>query len=88
MARIAWITDPHLNFAIDRYRTFLYDSVHDAQPDAVLISGDIAESRELEGELVELAATFGKPLYFVLGNHDYYRSSIAAVRDRVRTLVA
>lgn len=87
MARIAWITDPHLNFAIDRYRTFLYDSVHFAEPDAVLISGDIAESRELEGELVELAATFGKPLYFVLGNHDYYRSSVAEVRERVRTLV-
>lgn len=88
MTRVAWITDPHLNFAVDRYRRFLFDSLFFAEPDVVLISGDIAESRELEGELVELAAAVAKPLYFVLGNHDYYRSSIREVRERVRHLVA
>src|SRR5262249_38072266 len=32
-------------------------------------------------ELAEIA-----PIYFVLGNHDYYRSSIASVRAEVRRL--
>ena len=88
MTRVAWITDPHLNFAVDQYRRFLFESLEFAEADAVLVSGDIAESRELEGELIELFTVIGKPLYFVLGNHDYYRGSIREVRDQMRGFIA
>ena len=38
--------------------------------------------------LTEMATAFEVPLYFVLGNHDFYRGSIAGVRDSVAKLCA
>jgi 3',5'-cyclic AMP phosphodiesterase CpdA len=49
-------------------------------PDAVLLGGDIAQATTLRYELCNLAEDLGRPIYFVLGNHDYYKGSIAGVR--------
>jgi 3',5'-cyclic AMP phosphodiesterase CpdA len=78
--RLAWLTDLHLNF-VDR-PTFitLVDEVRDASPDAVLIGGDVAEAGDVCQYLKEIAERVGRPVHFVLGNHDFYHGSIAAVR--------
>lgn len=84
MKRLAWLTDIHLNVANPNAISALCDSVKDA--DAVLITGDIGEARDLTRYLRILDRRLGIPLYFVLGNHDYYRGSIAAVRLEVAAL--
>lgn len=50
-----------------------------AEPcDGLLISGDIAESHDVVPWLVRISQRVSVPIYFVLGNHDFYGSSIAA----------
>jgi predicted phosphohydrolase len=51
-----------------------------------LISGDIAEAPTVSEILEEMAQHIAKPIYFVLGNHDYYQSSVANVRQKVTQL--
>lgn len=80
--RLAWLTDIHLNFLTpDKCQDFL--GLVAERCDAVVISGDIAESHDIEGHLREMEPILAKPIYFVLGNHDFYKGSIARTRDRV-----
>lgn len=84
--RLAWLTDIHLNFISDEGVDALCAAVAESEPDAVLIGGDISEAEPLAEHLTAIAGRLTRPIYFVLGNHDYYRSSIAAVRDQVARL--
>lgn len=82
--RVAWVTDAHLNFVdVERMKRFATELIH-ARPDRILISGDTAEAADV-AKFFDLLATIA-PCHGVLGNHDYYGSSIAAVRERVRPL--
>ena len=82
---IAWLTDPHLNFVDKKELEDYLKVISDKEPDALMISGDIAEAPSLERCLVALGSV-GVPVYFVLGNHDYYRGSIGGVRALVEEL--
>ena len=85
--RLAWLTDIHLNF-VDAIRLDeLFASVRD-RADAVAISGDIAESRDVCHYLRTIEEIVQKPIYFVLGNHDFYRGSIPQVRRMVAGLAS
>lgn len=83
MTRIAWVTDPHLDHApveaIARFR----QQLNSAAPDAVVVSGDISESIHLLSALDWLRSAVDAPLWFCLGNHDFYYDSIERVRDAV-----
>lgn len=83
---LAWLTDIHLNFIDKNQRKIFYQEIVKTQCDGVLISGDIAESPCLEDILNEMASYINKPIYFVLGNHDYYRGQIARVREAMIAL--
>lgn len=86
MKRIVWLTDIHLNFLLaEQVRAFL-GTLELARPDAVLIGGDIAESHTVCEYLEQLARATRVPVYFVLGNHDFYFGSIAETRQRVAAL--
>ena len=80
--RATWLTDIHLNFMRPLALRAFYDRVRKEQPDVLLVTGDIGESDSVARFVDELGAI--APVYYVLGNHDYYRSSIAAVRERMR----
>ncbi|MEM1349804.1 MAG: metallophosphoesterase [Myxococcota bacterium] len=82
--KIAWLTDPHLNFASIPRAEALMAEVRQWGAGALVVTGDIGEAPDLEGWLELMRARAGAPVYFVLGNHDYYRSSIGAVRAQVR----
>lgn len=69
--RLAWLTDIHLD----------HGPLGDIDADGLLVTGDISNSCSLQMHLAELAQR--TPLYFVLGNHDYYGSSITGVRQQV-----
>ncbi len=82
--RLAWLTDIHLDFLDDPARARLAATVRDATPDGVLITGDIATAPTLPDALAELADAIACPVWFVLGNHDFYRGTIASVRGWAR----
>jgi predicted MPP superfamily phosphohydrolase len=75
----AWLTDIHLNFIDDVARQKFYQEIVNTKCDGALISGDIAEAPCLIDILNEMAEYIDKPIYFVLGNHDYYRGQIQEV---------
>jgi len=83
---IAWLTDIHLNFIDEIARQRFYQEIVNTQSDGVLISGDIAEAPSLADILYEMANYINKPIYFVLGNHDYYNGQINEIRNAVTAL--
>ena len=84
--RLAWATDIHLNFLNIADRRRFLESVRE-QVDALVISGDIAESNSIGEMLRQIEAWLERPVYFVLGNHDCYRGSVAGTRANVAEMV-
>lgn len=82
--RVAWATDIHLNFIGKRGRENFFRSAISQRPDAVFITGDIAEAPTLDFHLEEMSQFFRCPVYFVLGNHDFYFGSIERVRKALK----
>jgi Icc protein len=80
--RVAWLTDIHLDFLDPAARDALAASVRAEQPDSVVVTGDIAIAPTVIDLIEALAQGCGAPLWYVLGNHDYYRGSVADVRAR------
>lgn len=82
MKQLAWLTDIHLNFLeLPALKAFM-EMLASTTADAFVISGDIAESRDLVGHLQTIVERVKRPVYFVLGNHDFYRASITGVREK------
>jgi predicted phosphodiesterase len=81
--RIGWLTDIHLNFAPSKRRNGFYAEVRKKNLDSLLIGGDVVEADSVIPFLSEIENELEMPIYFVLGNHDFYRGSITAVREAV-----
>lgn len=89
MFRLAWATDTHLNFlrVIGALESFVESLKEDALEiagwdlDALIITGDIAEGHDFGDHIESIKKQLGKPVYFVLGNHDIYGSSFDSARD-------
>jgi Icc protein len=79
--RLAWLTDLHLNFLPYAQADEFLTRVETLEPDAVLITGDISEARDLRGVLQHIEERLERTVYFVLGNHDFYHGSIREVRE-------
>ena len=84
--KLAWLTDIHLNFIDENARQKFYKEIIDTRCEGILITGDIAEAPCLIDILNEMANCINKPIYFVLGNHDYYRGQINEVRNAMTAL--
>jgi Icc protein len=85
--RVAWLTDLHLEFVDRPEIDALAERVRDARVDAALIGGDTAHAADVVEHLELLGMLLHVPIFFVLGNHDYYGGSIAAVRAKIADLV-
>jgi len=85
--RAVWLTDIHLNFLSPVQLDRFYTLVRQQDADCVLISGDIAEAPRLAWFLRQLHDRIQCPIYFVLGNHDYYSASFGEVYDLISDLV-
>ena len=81
--RLGWLTDLHLNFVPLPRRARFYAQIRNEKLDAVLLGGDIGEADSVTTLLAEMANELRIPIYFVLGNHDFYGGSIASVREAV-----
>ncbi len=84
--RLAWLTDIHLNFVTATEVSSLSQRINESDADAVLVGGDIAEADSFANSLHQLSDESSIPVYFVLGNHDYYRGSIAGVREEATAI--
>jgi len=86
--KLDWITDPHLDHmgGADALIKFV-DKLHHRNSDGLLITGDIAESRSVRDFLGILSGAYQRPIYFVLGNHDYCGNWMQATHENVRAVV-
>ena len=80
MKRIAWLTDIHLDFLHPAKVKAFCRSIAECNPDAVLIGC----ARTIKVYLRILEDKLCRTIYFVLGNHDYYRGSIAGRRTAIK----
>jgi 3',5'-cyclic AMP phosphodiesterase CpdA len=81
--RLGWITDVHLNFVSPLKRSELYVRLRRAGLNGLLLGGDVGEADSVTAFLAEIADELRIPIYFVLGNHDFYHGAIAGVREKV-----
>jgi len=84
--RLAWATDIHLNFLGPADRQRFLEPIND-QADALVVTGDLAESNSLGEVLRQMSALVDVPVYFVLGNHDFYHGSVAGTRADVAEMI-
>jgi len=85
MIRIAWMTDIHLNFVKKEGIEIFCRKIKNQFPDVVLIGGDIGEATNVKNYLTILGYELNCNIYFVLGNHDFYRGSIREVKAEIKS---
>ena len=86
MKKLAWVTDLHLNFLDQEAIDGFVQSLAQVDADAFLLTGDVGEAPDVTVHLNNLDTHLARPLYFVLGNHDFYRGSLSGVRTKVAAL--
>lgn len=80
MVRCTWVTDAHLNFLDQAGLIAFFDAIKRERPDHIFVTGDTGEAGDVF-QLLELFALIA-PTHAVLGNHDYYGSTIRELRER------
>ncbi len=83
---LAWATDIHLDQCDTEHFDAFIESIQSVAPQGLCLTGDLSEATTLERDLCGIADRLEIPVYFVLGNHDYYHGSIAEVRQEMRKL--
>jgi predicted MPP superfamily phosphohydrolase len=73
--RAVWVNDIHLDFLDDDAADHFLESVAEVSPDAVLVGGDISTAVQLESHLSRIEERLEAPVFFVLGNHDFYHTA-------------
>ena len=74
---ILWLTDLHLDRASHERIGMLLHTIAGIQSKALIVTGDTSSAPAIVKHLRELAeACAPRPLYFVLGNHDFHHGSI------------
>ena len=84
--RAVWVTDIHLDFLPEVEVVGFLQTIAAEDPDVVLLGGDISTATSIERHLSQMEGLIDTPICFVLGNHDFYHGSIAAVRGAVGRL--
>jgi len=78
--RLLFATDIHLDHARKEAIGDFCQAILDRDPDGVIITGDIAEAKTITKLLKIVESVIKRPIYFCLGNHDFYFGSISEVR--------
>ncbi len=84
--RYAWLTDIHLEFLRDKKAVAFIDELATLGIDGLFLTDDISTAGRFEFHLRLFENGYQAPVYFVLGNHDYYGGSIESVRRMIREL--
>lgn len=79
-ARFGWATDLHLDAASESARQHFIHLANGANIDGLLLAGDMSNGTGFQNHLEVMAHSLEMPIYFVLGNHDFYGSTISGTR--------
>jgi predicted MPP superfamily phosphohydrolase len=85
--KISWTNDIHMGFLDANQEAKFLKKLKECKGDVLLIGGDISDARKFKGYLSKMS-DFSKPVYFVLGNHDYYKGSISEVRGSMKSFLS
>ena len=88
---ITWCTDIHLDHLSEaEVDGFIRREVlpHEDEGGIVILSGDISSARQLTNHLLKFDACMNRPVGFVLGNHDFYGSSVAKMQNLMSNFVS
>lgn len=83
----SWVTDLHFELASEQNIDKFYTQLSKENPTALIISGDIGENGLFLEHLEQMQETINAPVYFVLGNHDFYGCWIASTHEKVAQLL-
>lgn len=85
--KLDWITDPHLDRlgGPETLVAFL-DKLNKRKSDGLVVTGDIAVSGTIYDFLGLLSGAYQRPIYFVLGNHDYYGDWMETTKEKVQAV--
>lgn len=83
---LAWLSDIHLDFLEQPQVEAFLGTLVAAPVDAWLVSGDIGTATSLASYLDQLDRIVDRPVFFTLGNHDFYEGSLSGVAVQVREL--
>lgn len=87
VTKLLWLSDLHLDQAATSSRDKLFDDLENSDYHAAVITGDTATSGSLILNLQALAAACSpRPVYLVLGNHDFYFSTLDRTKKEVTAL--
>ena len=86
ISKLLWLSDLHLERADDQALSLFTDALAGIAYDAAVITGDVSSSRHLIRHLEMISGAIKRPVFFVLGNHDYHGETIRKVRDRIAEL--
>ena len=85
--KLGWMSDIHLNFLKEKELQAFILKLLSYDVDGWLISGDIGTSINTIYFLDILADNLPQPIYFVLGNHDFYHSSLDKTTSAIKKFV-
>lgn len=86
--KLVWTTDLHMDAADKAQYIQLFELIKQYEPDDILIGGDICNGAYCFAYLKNLEHFIRKPIYFVLGNHDFYYGSIVNNRKLAQEMSA
>lgn len=88
MAKYVWATDIHLDLlGEDNQRLIQFgESLVRTNPTGIFLTGDISTARKLVYHLSALDRIAKRPIFFVLGNHDYWDADTTQVRKAMKEL--
>ena len=81
--KVGWLSDIHLNFLNKVELTQFFQRLVPNMVDVWLLSGDIGEAESIVSHLRGFESAMQTRIFFVLGNHDFYRGSISSVKNAV-----
>lgn len=84
--KLLWLIDIHFDFLSRPQRAAFLARLAVQAPQAVLLGGDLSIAPRLAEDLKSIGDALLVPLYFVLGNHDFYYGSIEKICRQVRRL--
>lgn len=81
--KLLWCTDTHFDFLSPSKFSEFTTTLGSSECDGILFTGDISTAKGIVYHLDKVVDAVDVPVYVVLGNHDFYGSSIAKVRAAV-----
>jgi len=81
-----WLTDIHIEF-LSKGKILKFLKIVSQDTSGIFITGDISTYSQIDSHLKMMDCYLNVPIYFVLGNHDYYGGDIESLRENIRKIV-